>query len=237
MKERSKYHIADIANLIIFYTVFICLFVTLIMGIVGKIEGTLETNKLIYRISLTLLMCVPFLIKKLFKITFSKVVSSIYYIYMFLAGFVGTVLEVYRTWAGWDMVIHFLMGLVISILSIYVLNYTIYKKDKSRHNLFFTFLFMFVFALGICAVWEVLEFVCDLIFNTGFQRYVTYSGISLVGKAAIFDTMIDLVMGALGAIIGIVFVYFAQKISKRFLKTFVIKKLRPREQEVEDIEE
>ena len=237
MKEKHKYHIADIANIIVFCCVFTCLFVGLVIGVVHFAQGILPVNKLIYRFTLTLLMCVPFLIKKIFKITFSRVVSSVYYGYVFMAGFLGVVLEFYHEYFWWDMFIHFLMGVVLSVLSIYILNYTVYKKDKSYHNLFFTFLFMLLFAMGVSALWEMFEFVGDLIFNAGFQRYVTYEGIVLVGKEAIFDTMIDLTMDFLGAVVGIVFTVVMIKIDKRFLKTFNIKKLRSSESEVEDMEE
>ena len=237
MKEKHKYHIADVVNIILFYCVFICLAVSIIIGIVHFAEGNLHISRLIYRFVLTALMCVPYIIKKAFKITFSRVVSSVYYGYMYLSGFLGVVLEFYRTYVWWDMFIHFLMGAILAVLSIYILNLTIYKKNTSKHNLFITFLFMLLFAMGISAMWEIVEFVGDLIFDLGFQRYITYEGVTLIGKEALFDTMIDLTMDFLGAVVGIIFTFVMIKINKRFLKTFNIKKLRSAEQEVEDIEE
>ncbi len=237
MKEKNKYHIYDVAVLIVFYCVFICLAVSFIAGIVYFAKGELELAKVVYRGTLTALMSLPFLVKRIFKITFSRVVNIVYYVYVFLSGFVGVVLEWYKTVPGWDIVIHFLMGAVLAILSIYILNYTIYKKDKSRHNLFFTFLFMIIFALAGCVLWEIGEFVCDLLFDMGYQRYVTYYGITLVGQKALMDTMIDLCFGLLGAISGVLFVYILIQINGRILKTFNIKKLKAKEVEVEDIEE
>ena len=237
MKERNKYHIADICNLIIFYSVFICLFVASIMGIVQCAEGTLQLHNAIFRVLFVLLMCLPYLIKMLFKITFSRVVSIVFYLYMFLAAFLGNVLQFYVRLPEWDMFIHFLMGATLSVLSIYILNYTIYKKDKSRHNLFFTFLFMLMFAMGIGALWELYEFTGDLLFNIGAQRYLDVAtGTPFVGQVALYDTMLDLFMDFLGALAGIVFTLLLIKINKRFLKTFVITKLKTK-QEIEDIEE
>lgn len=236
MKEKNKYHIADIVNIIVFYCVATCFVVALIMGIVQYAQGDLELKKVLFRTSFVLLMCVPYLIKKVFKVTFSRVVSIIFYLYMFLAAFLGNVLEFYITMAEWDMFIHFLMGMALSVLSIYLLNATIYKKDKSRHNMFFTAIFMIIFAMGVGALWEIWEFCGDLIFDINAQKYLKY-GELLVGREAIFDTMMDLVMDFLGAITGVVFTFVMIKINKRFLKTFTIKKLRDSEQEIENIEE
>lgn len=237
MKEKNKYHFWDIVNLTIFYSVFLCLFVSLILGIIDFIGGSLPLKELIYRIALNILVCLPYIIKKIFKVSFSRVVGIVFYIYMFMAGFLGVELKFYKTIECWDIIIHFLMGACLSVLSIYILNYTIYRKDRSKHNLFFTFLFMVCFALAIGALWEILEFACDIIFNTGFQRYFTYSGVTLVGQNALKDTMVDLIMDFSGALAGVVFTCVALAIDKNFLKTFYIKKLKKMEQEVEDIEE
>ena len=237
MKEKHRYHVWDYVNIVVFYSIFILFLVASIMGIVQLSKGQIEAKDLIYRVSLTLLMCVPFLVKKIFRITFSRVVSIVYYLYMFLAGFLGVVLSFYVKVEWWDILIHFLMGLAVSVLSIYVLNLTVYKKDTSKHNLFFTFLFMLSFTMLVGVLWEILEFTGDAIFNMGYQRYVTYDGEVLIGRAVLIDTMTDLLMELLGATIGIVFTVITKKIDKNFLKSFKIKKLKHLEPEIEDIEE
>lgn len=237
MKDKNKYHLWDIINLTIFYSIFVCFAVALIIGIKDFIAGNIPLKDLLYRISLLILVCLPYAIKKIFKITFSRVVGIVYYVYMFLAGFLGVGLRFYSRFEFWDIIIHFLMGACISVLSIYILNLTVYKKDRNKHNLFFTFLFMISFTLAIGVVWEILEFSCDLIFDTGFQRYVTYSKEVLIGQEALKDTMIDLIMDLSGAIFGVIFTAIAIKLDKNFLKSFYIKKLKRAEQEVENIEE
>ena len=85
-------------------------------------------------------------------------------------------------------------------------------------------MFMILFAIGVGALWEIVEFVGDSWFNVGYQRYITYEGIILIGREAIMDTMIDLCMNLLGAISGVLFVYIVLQLNGRFLKTFNIKK-------------
>lgn len=237
MKEKHKYHVWDYVNIVVFYSIFICFFVASILGIVSCAKGELEVAPMIYRIVLTIAMCLPFVIKLIFKITFSKVVSIVFYVFMFLAGFMGVVLNYYRIFAWWDILIHFIMGLCISVLSIYILNLTIYKKDTSKHNIVFTFIFVICFTIAIGAVWEIIEFIGDSIFKMGFQRYVTYSGTYLVGRNALVDTMVDLIMDFAGAISGVAFIIITMTVDKNFLKTFKIKKLKHKEKEIEDIEE
>ena len=236
MKERNKYHIADIINLVVFYTIFLCFFIFLIIGVVDFFGGNLVLSKLLFRTSFVLLMCLPYIIKKIFKITFSRVVSIVFYLYMFLSAFLGNVLELYNTNPAWDMVIHFLMGLVISMASIYILNFTVYKKDKSRHNLFFTFLFMILFSMGISALWEIWEFSGDFIFGLNSQRYMAESLVPFIGQNALLDTMQDLIFDFLGSILGVVVISIILKFDKKILKRFTIKKLKHKE-EIEDIEE
>ena len=236
MKERSKYHISDIINLIVFYCVFMCFFVALVVGTVEFIAGKLEVHRFLFRIAFVFVMCLPYIIRKLFKIVFSRVTTIIFYIYMFLAAFLGIVLRFYDTVAVWDMVIHFLMGIVLSVFAIYILNYTIYKKDKSRHNLFFTFLFMIMFAMGIGALWEIWEFSGDILFGLYSQRFLDKNMMPLVGQAALMDTMLDICMELLGSIVAVFAIGLLTKYYKDFLKSFKIKRLKNKP-EVEDIEE
>lgn len=236
MKEKHKYHISDIANIVIFYSVLICFIVFAIKGIIGVIDGGLEVYKLLFRLAFVILMFVPFAIKNTFRVTFSRVTTIAFYVFMFLSAFLGNVLEFYRKFSEWDMLIHLLMGVLISVLSIYILNLTVYKKG-SKHNLFFTYLFMIVFAVFVASLWEIWEFLGDILFDLGSQRYIDYNGTLLLGKSAIFDTMMDIIMGFVGSIVGVIFTALMLKVNKRFLKSFTVKKLKNREPEVEDIEE
>lgn len=237
MKEKHKYHIRDYLNIIIFYCTFLSFFVASIMGIVGVAKGELEPNKLVYRLVLTFVVCIPYLLKKIFRFKISTLATSVVYLYIFIAGFMGVVLEFYSKIYWWDVIVHFLMGLIISVFSIYILNATIYKKDTSKHNLFFTYLFMIAFAVFVGVIWELCEFAVDGIFNTGFQRYVTYEGFVLVGREALLDTMVDLLVDFAGALMGVSVTSLTLNYYPSFLKTFKIKKLKKLEEEIENIEE
>ena len=156
---------------------------------------------------------------------------------MFVSAFLGVELRFYAQIAMWDILVHFLMGMLVAVLSIYILNVTVYKKDIGRHNLGFTVLFMICFSVVVGVLWEIGEFVVDIIFDSGFQRYMTYDGTLLIGQKALIDTMVDLVIDFAGALMGVGFVLIALKIDKNFLKTFRVKRIRKRDSAVESIEE
>ncbi|MBO7526731.1 MAG: hypothetical protein J6T74_02390 [Clostridia bacterium] len=237
MREDRKYHIRDYLNIVVFYCVFISFFVASIMGIVGVANGSIEPKKLVFRLLLTFIVCLPYLLKKIFRFKISTLATSLIYFYIFLAGFLGVVLEFYSKLEWWDIIIHFLMGLLLAVFSIYILNATVYKKDTSKHNMVFTCLFMIMFALSVGAIWEMGEYLIDGIFDSGFQRYVTYGGLYYVGRLALTDTMVDLIMDFAGAIAGTSTVMLIWTYYSQFLKTFKIKKLKKSEQEIECIEE
>lgn len=232
MKDKHRYHMWDIINLAIFYSIFTTFIVSCIMGVVKGVNGELTIDRVIYRFALTILMCTPFAIKKVFKISFSRLVSTLFYLYMFLAGFLGGIINFYQRFFWWDILIHFIMGMVVAVLSIYILNFTIYRKDRAKHNLFFTFLFMISFAMAIGAVWEIWEFAGDVLFKLNAQNHI-----GEIGLVALRDTMVDLCMDFIGAICGVIFTAVVLKINKKFLKSFYIKKLKNKEQEIESIEE
>ncbi|MBQ7884665.1 MAG: hypothetical protein IJ318_01035 [Clostridia bacterium] len=207
------------------------------MAIKNFIVGSIEVSVLIYSLLFNVLVCVPFFIKKIFRVNFSPVVSIVFYLYMFVSAFLGVELRFYAQIAMWDILVHFLMGMLVAVLSIYILNVTVYKKDIGRHNLGFTVLFMICFSVVVGVLWEIGEFVVDIIFDSGFQRYMTYDGTLLIGQKALIDTMVDLVIDFAGALMGVGFVLIALKIDKNFLKTFRVKRIRKRDSAVESIEE
>ncbi|MGO2629769.1 MAG: hypothetical protein ACTH87_07745, partial [Enterococcus italicus] len=68
-------------------------------------------------------------------------------------------------------------------------------------------LFGFGFA-GICGVfWEFWEFTCDTFANLNLQRYQTLAGVPYVGRAALMDTLGDLAVNTIGAILIAIYSY------------------------------
>ena len=111
-------------------------------------------------------------------------------IFVFAALFLGEVRGYYVRFWWWDLVLHsasgFLLG-IVGFLLVHVLNE---KEDLELHmKPRFVALFAFMFALGLGALWEIFEFGMDSIFGYNMQ------------KSGLNDTMWDLIVDAVGALV------------------------------------
>jgi uncharacterized membrane protein YjdF len=87
------------------------------------------------------------------------------------------------------------------------------KSKKVNLNLSegFTVLFAFFFAVALGGIWEIYEYSMDKFFGFNMQRYKTENGTPLLGQAALYDTMKDLVFDVAGALIICVLGYIMLK--------------------------
>jgi uncharacterized membrane protein YjdF len=65
----------------------------------------------------------------------------------------------------------------------------------------FVALFSMCFAITVGVVWEIYEYVGDGILGLNMQKTILSNGVALVGHAAVRDTMKDLIVDGLGAIV------------------------------------
>ena len=67
---------------------------------------------------------------------------------------------------------------------------------------FFVAFFAFCFALAAGAVWEIIEFTIDGVLGFNMQKFALQDGTRLVGRAALSDTMKDIIVDTCGALIA-----------------------------------
>ena len=65
----------------------------------------------------------------------------------------------------------------------------------------FVALFSFCFAVTLGVVWEFYEYTFDGLLGLNMQKFALENGTLLIGRAALADTMMDLVVDAVGAFI------------------------------------
>ena len=123
----------------------------------------------------------------------------------------------------WDTILHLFSGLGLGALGFSIVN-LLNKSDKNYFSLSpgFVALFAFCFAVSIGVIWEIYEFIMDYILNTNMQKYALESGESLIGKAALFDTMKDFIVNVIGVIIISVIGYISLRYKKGWLDRFHI---------------
>lgn len=117
--------------------------------------------------------------------------SFIAAIVVFVGGtlFLGEVYDFYNRFWWWDLVMHSGSAVGFGLIG-FVLVFMMFQGDRYAAPPIAVAFFAFCFALAIGALWEIFEFGMDQVFGLNMQ------------KSGLMDTMWDLIMDFLGALIG-----------------------------------
>lgn len=175
---------------------------TSIIGVVNLIlyavlagVGIVETRWISYMFLIGFFVCtwIPFLLNILFKKNFSMTVLISYQVFLILSLLAGSLWRVYGMWSPFDQIIHFASGVLIALIA-----YAFFS-DSKKSKLSLAWLFVLTFSISMMCggLWEIWEFVTDGLFGNNAQIYDGF-----VGRAALFDTMYDIICDFGGAILG-----------------------------------
>ncbi len=86
--------------------------------------------------------------------------------------------------------------------------------NKSENVVFrlspkFVALFAFCFAVAVGGLWEIYEFLVDELMGQNMQKFILPDGTILIGHQALSDTMGDLIIDAIGALIASIIGYIS----------------------------
>jgi hypothetical protein len=146
-----------------------------------------------------LLTLVPRFLSRRYRVVVPPEFQLVAAAFVFLSLFLGSALDFYYKFWWWDVVLHtasgFLLG-IIGFVALYVLNQT----DRVRQTMTPAFICFFgiTFAVTLGVAWEVFEFVADTI-RPAWNMQSTETGVR--------DTMVDLIVDAVGAVIVAVMGY------------------------------
>lgn len=112
-------------------------------------------------------------------------------IVLFVGGtvFLGEVLDFYERYWWWDIAMHGGSAIGFGLIG-FVLVFMMFQGDTFAAPPVAVAFFAFCFAIAIGAAWEVYEFAMDQLFGLNMQ------------KSGLMDTMGDLIVDMLGALIG-----------------------------------
>lgn len=135
------------------------------------------------------LILIPYILDKWNGIVIPPLFEFWGIFFLFAALFLGDIQQFYAIYPWWDTALHASSGMLLGIFGLIILNGL---NDNADTNLklapFYICIFAFLTALALGTLWEVIEFIMDLIWNLGMQ-------------AGNFDTMVDLIADTLGAAI------------------------------------
>ena len=154
----------------------------------------------------------PVMLGRRFQVQIPPEFESLAVVFIFASLFLGEVRGYYLRFWWWDVLLHtgsgFLMG-ILAFLLVHVLNE---KKEIGLHlTPRFVALFAFMFALGMGALWEILEFGVDAVFGLNMQ------------KSGLVDTMWDLIVDTVGALVISIlgWIYLRRAGSDSFLEEWI----------------
>ncbi len=187
----------------IHFVVSLAIRAMILVGLIGALAGKNYFTAFVSFLSFVLTF-LPSMIEKNYKISLPAEFEMVIVVFMYFSIFLGNVRGFYTLFWWWDIVLHTGSGLIlgfIGFLMLFILHHA--HKISARPGIMA--LFSFFFALGIGALWEIFEFSMDALFGTVMQR----SGLP--------DTMSDLIVDALGALVVSVLGYIYLKGKKTFL--------------------
>jgi len=170
-----------------------------------------------------LLTGLPTLFAKRFELVVPPVFEMATIAFLFASFFLGEIGNFYERFWWWDMALHTTSGLLLGMLGIslvWILNAE--EKLNLEMSTGLISLFAFTFAVAAGALWEIFEYGMDQTFGLNMQ------------KSGLDDTMEDLIVDALGALIVAVGGYFYLRKERRSISVEVMrrilisKRLRPK---------
>ncbi len=210
---------------LIFGTVlFITLVLSIIYAVVSMIMAPEVSDEPYEKIksdySLMLLQCslgmvvmfIPSLLQKKLSLTIPNYMFVLYFIFLFCAIYLGEVQDFYFIIPYWDLLLHTFSGAMLGSLGFTLVSLLNSNKNVDMHlSPFFIAFFAFCFALAFGAVWEIYEYTVDSVAALNMQKYALEDGTLLIGREALADTMEDLIVDAVGALVMCIFGYISVK--------------------------
>jgi hypothetical protein len=156
-----------------------------------------------------IIIFLPSRVEHLFHIDIPDLMEIIYFIFLFCAIYLGEVQNFYFKISYWDVILHGFSAAMLGAVGFMIVN-ILNSSEKINIQLspFFVALFAFSFAITCGTVWEVYEFAADGLLGTNMQKFITGSGIVLVGREALVDSMQDIIVDGLGALAVTMIGYF-----------------------------
>jgi len=146
---------------------------------------------------------IPFLVERRFRVHIPPQLQLMGVTFVFASLFLGEVRGYYTRFWWWDIALHTASGLLLGIvgfLLVHVLNEI--EKIGMQLKPGFVAFFAFLFAVGLGALWEIFEFSMDTFFGTNMQKPM------LDDPSGLLDTMVDLIVDTLGALVISLFGYY-----------------------------
>lgn len=148
-----------------------------------------KTDRIPTYLILIPILLAPWLVKKILHYEVSEELKLVYFIFIFLAQFLGSGVNLYNKTIWFDKFTHFLSGILSGFIALLLL--VEFKKNPYKHLIFHT-----IFILGIVFLiaggWELIEFSIDKITGSDVQHVI---------ETGVDDTMLDMFSAFVGSLL------------------------------------
>lgn len=201
-------------------TVELLKYIFILMTIIAIVLNIIGQEWIILSSSfLTLFMfLMPDLYSKWAKIHIPALLKFIILVFIFASMYLGEIHSYFYRYSWWDSMLHVISAMFWGFVG-FILIYTMNKNKKMDDYLSpgFIAFFTFCFSLTMSVIWEIMEFIVDSGFGGNMQKARDLhiaTGI-MDTRLGLFDTMRDIVVDAVGALIFAIVTYRHLKIDKK----------------------
>lgn len=148
----------------------------------------------------------PSILEKKFGVYLPNRLEIVITLFIFAAQVLGEIGDFYERIPWWDTMLHTTSGIILGLIGFFFV-YLLNEKGDANVNLspIFVVIVAFCFALTMGVFWEIFEFGADRILGFNMQKF------RLPGQDGLLDTMEDLIVDALGAVVACIFGWIYMK--------------------------
>ncbi len=158
------------------------------------------------------LVLIPFFVRRL-KLVLPTEIEIVIILFIYATLFLGEVQDFYLRFWWWDILLHGFSALIFGFIGFTILYFMVNRHElKARPWALAIFSFSFAIAIGV--VWEIFEFSMDSFFGLNMQ------------KSGLLDTMSDLIVDVLGALISSTIAFVYLKTHKDLIFRKITKKVK-----------
>ena len=172
-----------------------------------------------------------------FKIEIGELLFSLISLSALLTFIPGMIFKFFLKVPGYDSFAHFSNGALLVYIGITFLSIFFTREDILNLNPLFVIIFAFSFAAMLGVLWEILEYLSDLLFvDSNMQRYADIkTGNPFVGQAALRDTMKDFILNTLGGILASILIYKDVQRGSKFVSDLYIKRIAETDAKLQEV--
>lgn len=178
-----------------------------IIGLILIINNKVDCTVLKWFL-LSIAVIIPDVLNKL-KISIKSNIELLYLILIFLSFTLGRIYNLYETINWYDTLVHFISGILTILFGLIILK----QLKEYDTKITFNILFSIMMTISFSTLWELTEFGIDKLLNIDMQDVV---------KTGVDDTMKDIIVAILSALLVVITYIYETKKNKKGLITTII---------------